>query len=85
MEVSKEIAEKSEKLVQNVLGGTRKVNVEEKHILERAISEDQARLIAQLAMYLEGYFSLPQDMEWAIEKGNYKYSTNIIFLYQPTF
>lgn len=31
---------------------------------------DEAKLIAQLAMYLEQYFSLPQDMEWAIEKGN---------------
>ena len=69
MKVTSEMADKSEKFVQNNEGGVMKVKVEEELVKSPALSSDQAVEIARLLIALEEEMTKPQDFEWAIEKG----------------
>lgn len=65
--LKKEISAKGQKFVCHAEEGICRMEVVEKEKDDPAITDEQAYLLAELALRLEKYFGCPQDIEWAIE------------------
>jgi pyruvate, water dikinase len=61
----------SQKTLQHVPGdeGVRHVSVEDDRQSVACVSDDEIRELAQVAKTIERHYSVPQDIEWAIEDG----------------
>lgn len=51
-------------------GENKEVSVPEDKKGEQAISDEQAKSLSELGIKIENHYSSPQDIEWALEKGN---------------
>ena len=67
--VEKELAEKTERLVQCEGGGVKSEEVTGERVKKATLSDAAAVQIAKVLLVLEERFGKPQDFEWAMEEG----------------
>jgi len=66
----KEVSYKERKLVCYPDEGLYRMDLNEEESLKASLRDNQAKSLARLAVQLEEYYGVPQDIEWAIDKVN---------------